>query len=280
MPPMSGRAAASLCLIALLAPAQPPQFQSGVDVVRFDVVVLDKARHPVAGLTERDFRVTEDGRPLRIAGFEAVTIPGAAPPTTVTTAPGAVDRHVETVTNHRDVPGRLVVIVMDRSIPYAQGIVTARKIANAAIDALGPNDLAAVVFTSGIAGNRRQGLTGNRDRLRAAVASAQMGTPAHVVMTPNGLRRDGQDNPPGEAPCGGPVLETLAGVAEAIAPVKDYRKLILFIGTNLPAPDSEAAGGIVCDGQIASAQQRLLWAIDQGSVAPRGVPRVSAECRA
>src|SRR5262245_26881831 len=57
--------------------AQTPQFRSGIDVVRFDVVVLDKARHPVAGLTVQDFRVTEDGRPLRVAGFEAVTIPPA-----------------------------------------------------------------------------------------------------------------------------------------------------------------------------------------------------------
>src|ERR1700738_417468 len=104
MSAMSGRAAASLCLTALLAQAQPPQFKSGVDVVRFDVVVLDKARHPVAGLNEQDFRVTEDGKPLRIAGFEAVTIPVAAP-ATMTTAPGAVDLHVESVTNHRDVPG-------------------------------------------------------------------------------------------------------------------------------------------------------------------------------
>src|SRR5260221_3651481 len=90
MPRMGGRAAVALCLTALLAQAQPPQFKSGVDVVRFDVVVLDKARHPVAGLTEQDFRVTEDGKPLRIAGFEAVTIPVAAPPTS-TSNPGAAD---------------------------------------------------------------------------------------------------------------------------------------------------------------------------------------------
>jgi VWFA-related protein len=274
---MSGRAAASLCLTALLAQAQQPQFKSGVDVVRFDVVVLDKARHPVAGLNEQDFRVTEDGKPLRIAGFEAVTIPVATPPATMTTAAGAVDLHVESVTNHRDVPGRLVVIVMDRSIPYEQGIVTARKIANAAIDALGSNDLAAVVFTSGIAGNRLQGLTANRDRLRAAVASAQMGTPTNVEMTATGLRRTGPAIPPGEVHCGLPTMETLTGVAEAIAPVQEYRKMILFIGTDLPfAADSVAGRAPGCEGQFDSAQQRLLWAIDQGSLTvhafdPRGL---------
>jgi VWFA-related protein len=266
-----------LCLTALLAQAQPPQFKSGVDVVRFDVVVLDKARHAVSGLNEQDFRVTEDGKPLRIAGFEAVTIPVAAPPTTTATAPGGVDLRVESVTNHRDVPGRLVVIVMDRTIPYEQGIVTARRIANAVIDTLGPNDLAAVVFTSGIAGSRLQGLTANRDRLRAAIASAQMGTPTSVEMTPTGLRRGGPSFPPGESHCGLPTVETLAGVAEAIASVQDYRKMIVFIGTDLPfAEDSAAGRATECQGLFGTVREQLLRAIDRGSLTvhafnPRGL---------
>jgi len=277
MPAMSGRAATSLSLIALLAQAQPPQFKSGVDIVRFDVVVLDKARHPISGLAEKDFRVTEDGKPLRIAGFEAVTIPIAARPTPTTTSPGAVDLRVESVTNHRDVPGRLVVIVMDRSITVGQEIVTARRIANAAIDALEPNDLAAVVFTSGVASSRLQGLTANRDRLRAAVAS-EMGTPTQVVMTDRGLqRKNGPDFPPGEFHCELPSLETLAGVAEAIAPVQDYRKMILFIGTDLPFAE-DVGRAPDCQGQVGnlSLQGRLLRAIDQGSLTvhafdPRGL---------
>ena len=277
MPRMKLRVGISLWLTAILAQTPTSQFKSGVDVVRFDVVVLDKARQPVAGLKEQDFRVTEDGKPLRIAGFEAVTIPVATPPSTTSIAPGPVDLHVESVTNHRDVPGRLVAILMDRSIPDADGILTARRIANAAIDALGPNDLAAVVFTSGVAGNRLQGLTANRDRLRAAVASAQMGTPTHVEMTSNGLRRDGPSIPPAEANCGLPTMETVAGVAEALASMQEYRKMILFIGSDLPfAEDSAAASERGCEGQFGSAQQRLLRALDQGSVTvhafdPRGL---------
>src|SRR5260370_7593483 len=96
---MSGRAAASLCLTALLAQAQPAQFKSGIDVVRFDVVVLDKARHPVSGLNEQDFHVTEDGKALRIAGFEAVTIPVAAPPPILTAAPAALHPHAPSAPN-------------------------------------------------------------------------------------------------------------------------------------------------------------------------------------
>jgi VWFA-related protein len=159
---------ALLALLAILLQTPAPQFKSGVDVVRFDVVVLDKARQPIGGLTAADFRITENSQPLRIAGFEVVTIP-ASPPTASTPAPSSFDPHVDTATNRRNEPGRLVVIVMDRTIGYEQSVVTARRIANAAIDELGPNDLAAVVFTSGISGNQPQGFTADRDRLRAAV---------------------------------------------------------------------------------------------------------------
>ena len=253
-----------VALLTLIA--QDPQFRSGVDVARFDVVVLDKARHPVAGLTAQDFRVTEDGRPLRIAGFEAVTIP-AGPAAAATTVPAAADLRIETVTNHRSVPGRLVTIVIDRSVSYEQPIVTARRIANAAIDALGPNDLAAVVFTSGIAGNRLQGLTANRARLRAAVASAQMGTPIGVEMTQRGLRRTGPNLPAAECHCGICTMETLAGIADAVAPVPDFKKMILYVGEDLPfAENSEAGSAAGCQGQYREARDKLMRAIDRSSI--------------
>jgi VWFA-related protein len=249
---------------------QTPQFRSGIDIVRFDVFVLDKARHPVGGLTAGDFRVTEDAQPLRIAGFETVTIPaGTAPtsPATTATAPAPADLRVETVTNQRNVPGRLVIIVMDRSIGNEQPIVTARKVANAAIDALGPNDLAAVVFTSGISGNRLQGLTANRDRLRAAVASAQMGAPTGVAMTPGGLTRTGPGLPAGECYCGICTMQTLAGVADAIAPVPNYKKMLLYIGEDLPFAENSAAGTEGgCRGLFREARERLMRAIDRSSL--------------
>ena len=156
-----------LLLFALTAQTPAPQFKSGVDVVRFDVVVLDKDRHPIAGLSADDFHVSENGKPVRIAAFEAVTIPGA------TSAPAPVstsfDPRVDVVSNQRTGPGRLVVIVLDRTIPHEWPMTHARAIANAAIDALGPHDLGAVLFTSRISGTHAQGLTADRDRRRTAL---------------------------------------------------------------------------------------------------------------
>src|ERR1700730_2501815 len=44
--------------------------RSNSRLVVLDVVVTDKAGHPVTGLTKDDFRVLEDGKPQVIANFE------------------------------------------------------------------------------------------------------------------------------------------------------------------------------------------------------------------
>jgi len=246
-------------LVALLA--QTPQFKSGVDVARFDVVVLDKGRHPIAGLTAADFSVTENGRPLRIVGFDAVTIPAAA---AAAAAPVSPVPGIETVTNHRDTPGRLVVIVLDHTIPNEGPVVTARAVANAAIDALGPNDLAAVVLTSGLALGREQGLTGSRERLHAAVASLTMGATRGTLA---GVA----------CACGDCTTERLIALAEQLGPITDYRKMILFIGSNLAVSErSEMAGAAQCRGTVGKPWQLLQRALDRANVTvhvvdPRGL---------
>src|SRR5512147_2804867 len=54
------------------APARPPSFKTGVQLVRIDVSVLDDKRQPVRGLQASDFTVIEDGQPRPIRAFTAV----------------------------------------------------------------------------------------------------------------------------------------------------------------------------------------------------------------
>ncbi len=78
-----------LCFLACLfvcgpfvqaqTPAPPAQanapvttLQASTHVVVLDVVVTDKAGHPVAGLTKENFALREDGKPQTIRSFEAV----------------------------------------------------------------------------------------------------------------------------------------------------------------------------------------------------------------
>ncbi len=254
-----------MALLALATQAQAPQFKSGVDVVRFDLVVLDKARHPIAGLTADDFHVTENGKPVRIAGFQAVTIPAAAAATAASLEP--LDPHVATVTNQRSGPGRLVVIVMDRTIPHEWPMTHARAIANAAIDALGPNDIGAVLFTTRVAGTHAQGFTVDRARLRAAVASLQMGAPVNVDMSPKGLVRGGAHYNEGECTCGLCTVEMLTNVAASLASVEDYRKMILFIGTDVAlSENSYLARGVECRGRMTESSTKLFQTLDRANV--------------
>src|SRR5690606_38945493 len=61
-------------------PSQPRTiFRSSVDLVHLDVSVLDANRRPVRGLGPADFIVLEDGKPQRIAVFNAVDIPDPEP---------------------------------------------------------------------------------------------------------------------------------------------------------------------------------------------------------
>src|SRR5262245_1871705 len=151
-------------------PQEIPRFKSGVDVVQFTVTVLDKDRHPVTGLTASDFDVLVDGQPRPLAAFAAVTLPDDPSATRASVPPVAPD--VET--NQLSPEGRLVIIVMDRSI-RDEDRKTAHAIANAAIDRLGPNDLGAVIYTGMVSRKYTQGLTVDRERLHAAANLTTLG---------------------------------------------------------------------------------------------------------
>lgn len=129
--------------ISAVSQQEIPHFKSGGDVVQFTVTVTDKDRHSISGLAASDFEVLVDGAPRPLAAFAAVTLP-ADPSVAATSIPPVAP---DVLTNQLAPEGRLVVIVMDRSTPDGQPMQAAHAIANAAIERLGPNDLAAVVYT-------------------------------------------------------------------------------------------------------------------------------------
>ncbi len=57
---------------------QPPTIRTGINFVRVDVIVTDKAGHPVMDLKAEDFSVAEDGKPQKIEAFDVVKIDGTA----------------------------------------------------------------------------------------------------------------------------------------------------------------------------------------------------------
>ena len=128
-------------------PQQQPTFKVSVNVVDVDVTVKDAQGNFVSGLGADDFEVFEDGKPQTIQTFWYIELPVERP-----------DRYrfggrpvPADVRSNRDVSsGRVYIILLDdlNVAPLRTGIV--RRHAREFIERhFGPNDLAAVVVTSG-----------------------------------------------------------------------------------------------------------------------------------
>jgi VWFA-related protein len=208
--------------------------------VPVDVTVLDKDRRPVRGLTAGDFTLLVDGKPRPIAAFSEVDIPG---PEANPTGAAWVRNAPHDVANN-DLPGegRLVVILMDGSIPNGAPVATAKKIAHAAIDQLGPADLAAVVRSTVFSGNgRSQGFTSDRALLGAAVDSQFMGTTVAPSMTMRGL--ESASPVPGSLSQTQMQCEVILNLARAMRDAPLRRKELLFIGSQLALGGTITTGG-------------------------------------
>ena len=229
---------AALTLAGQAPSAPQPTFRVGVDVVQVDVSVLDKDRKPVRGLTATDFAITEDGKSRPIVAFIPVDLAEreAAPPA----AAWVRDAPRDVTANDLKPEGRLVVIMLDWSIRFSDQAL-ARRIAAAAVDALGPDDLAAVVFSSGFAnGGTPQNFTADRARLLAAInrpfavamQNPPRGSPGHDPRNNNDLMIDDVEGyESGDCYCRLCSPEAITGVADAVRDVRGRRKSLLFIGT-------------------------------------------------
>jgi VWFA-related protein len=203
-------------------PSQP--FRTGVDLVQVDVSVLDRDRSPIRGLTASDFTVLEDGKPRPIAAFTPVQLP---PPDPVPSAKWMADVRSDVVTNDIPQEGRLVVVLMDRSI-RATDMVWARRIATGAIAQLGPDDLGAVAYSVwGIP----QNFTADRQRLAAAIQQPFIGATG------------GDTGSPAECRCGVCSLEAMTRVADSLRDVPQRRKLLIFVGRSVPIQSLGECGG-------------------------------------
>ena len=228
--------------LVLSARQAPPQvtFRTGVDVVDVDVSVLDRNRLPVKGLTAGDFTVLENGRARPIVAFTPVELaPRVMPP-----APWMELISADTHTNVFTREGRLVVILMDRTIA-ADDYPEARRIAEAAISQLREGDMAAVAWSlHGVP----QNFTSDRQRLLDVIREP-------VAYMP------GSDAQGGECDCGRCSMETIANITEAVQDINWRRKVLLFIARGFPG-----RAGTPCAAANAAPRERVLRAAASGNL--------------
>jgi len=255
---------------------QLPTFKAGVQLVRIDVSVLDDKRQPVRGLQASDFTVLENGQRRPIRSFQAVdtAVATAKPPMAPLPAHNVATNQVGGDTS------RLIVILMDRSIPTERPMLVARQIAGAAVDAMGAGDLAAIVTTGG---GVPQDFTSDRARLHKTIAAsdwsqelsqAQKDDP---IIASLGLDDPAQD---GRCLCGLCVMDTIARIANVLRDVP-RRKLLLFVGSNIIVQ----AGDVECGRRVRDSREHLFEALGTSgltvhSIDPQGIASVGPATRA
>ncbi len=224
---------ASLAVIAQQAPpASQPVFRGGVDVVQLDVLVLDKQRRPVRGLTAADFTVRERGKPQPIVAVSEVDVPDPVEP------PAAWMRDVgPDVTSNDLQTRRLIILVLDdgmTGVEVGEPRLT-RQVARSVIEHLGPSDLAAVVFTFS---GRSQNFTADRAQLLKAIDS----------FAP---RNWGSAGPPlgCQLRLGGCTVNALFRIGEVLRTAPPGRKAVMYVGPALTFDTSPSSlnGSTVLD---------------------------------
>jgi VWFA-related protein len=182
---------ALLCVLLTCARAQEQQpspspkptpddvVRVNADLVQTDVVVLDKQRHFVDGLTRKDFVLSIDGRPQPVAFFERVTTGDANEEAQLALARGqAREQGVDPSALRPLDRGRVIFFFVDDFHLSVASAKQVRDMLRHFIETdLGQNDLMAVMSASGQVGFLQQ-LTDEKIVLRAAVERLKPGAPA------------------------------------------------------------------------------------------------------
>jgi VWFA-related protein len=261
---------AFFCALAVVR-TQAPTFRGAVDLVQLDVAVLDQNRQPVKGLTADDFTVLQSGAAQPIMAFSAVDLLDRLD----TSATWMREVSLDVSTNRP--PGRIVVILFDDTHVPADpsALMMGRKIANTVVDALGPDDVAAVTFTDAANTSRRQEITNDRAKLRAAIDSFVPHASPPVLL--GGGRRSGAGANP-ICQYAGPyhsvfscLISAFVNVGEALRSAPQGRKTLIYIsaGPELFPPGtaiSNLTGADAPFGEVISEVQAVLRAMHEANI--------------
>jgi VWFA-related protein len=292
------------CLLLLATPAvlegraqqdgqRRPALRVGIEIVEVPVTVLDRKREPVRGLRAEDFTILEDGKPRPVVTLAAVEASTQSPTPVVNSAaapaPVAGAAPVPGSPSPTGDDGRLVVMILDRSIPFGTPSQIARMVARSVVQSMAPNDLGAVIYTG--SSQRSQDVTGDHGLLLAAIGGEIFSTDSPGVRFHDEITRDRieaelwhDDAVPriipdldysGECMCGLCVLETITHIAKALESVPRRTKSIVFIGVELNMESRQ----VQCTSKIRDARRLLFQALDTSGLIVHAIDASGLETR-
>jgi VWFA-related protein len=248
----STRLAAALAIVAgavALQHAQTPQrgtqFRGGVEYVEVNARVVDANGEPIRGLTQRDFRVLEDGVEQDVRTFFVVDIPlpSAARATEIPSVKPDVATNLRASTS-----GRTYLIVFDALQVSPARTLLVRKLLREFIERnIGPDDLVAVVSL----GLDRAFENFTQDKARAlAAVSALIGqsAPSPTIAAANDIiaraDRSVSTSAPAFAPTpplGGAItddarqsMRRLAQIVQLMSTGGQGSKAIIYVSESMP----------------------------------------------
>ncbi len=219
-----------------------PTFKVRVEYVEVDAIVHDKEGRFVGDLKKEDFEVLEDGKRQQIANLEMVDVPVEPQPTPALIAGR---RFEPDVFSNDQRPGRVYLIVLDDLHINSIRTTAARRLARQFIETnIAPNDLAAVITTSG---NRKssQDFTSNRRLLFEAVEKCvgrKVMAPGLSDVLAGGQTTGAKVDEPQRIFNARTTLDMLAYLAAFAGNIHSRRKAMVLIGEgvdyDLGKPDS------------------------------------------
>lgn len=209
------------------------------NLVQVDAVVTDKNGQPVTDLTAEDFELLEDGRPQKITNFAYIDFGSRA------TDPTPMRREANPVIPmppRRVEPGRarriIAVVVDDLSLSFESTAFVRDGLRKFVRDAVGPEDLVAIVRTSAGVGALQQFTTDKR-QLYAAIERIRwypLGRGGISAFAPirRDLLRNGPNNPSDDArsaQTNGAATESSLARPSSEQALDEFREEIFTVGT-------------------------------------------------
>jgi VWFA-related protein len=215
------------------------------NLVQVDAVVTKDGKH-ITDLTADDFELFEDGKPQPITNFSYISNVSTTTPATAHVKPAAKDKTgppiLPAVAQPHDTRRTIALIIDDLGMAF-QSIADARREARKFInEQLAPNDLVAIIHTSGEVGALQQFTTDRRvlynaiDRIRWYPCSR---AGLNVFTSP------GTEPTRSDAPCGGTrnlygTLQALKFIVEGMRELPGRKSLVLM-SDHLPIETQEPA---------------------------------------
>src|SRR5438874_2169504 len=236
---------------ATTQPQNPPDIDSQdvvkitTNLVQVDAVVTKDGKQ-VTDLKPEDFQPFEDGKPQTITNFSYISNVSAVPSNVAATPPPAKDKSaapvVPAAVRPHDVRRTIALVIDDLGMSF-QSISLARSQARKFVnEQIQPNDLVAIIHTSGEVGALQQFTTDRRmllnaiDRLRWYPCSR---AGVHVFAPL------GSPTTPAELPCGssrniGGTLQVLRFIVEGMRDLPGRKSLVL-LSDQLPVETQDPA---------------------------------------